>query len=46
LRNVTPNGDGTFSASGVRQSPPGTRPPGVNPEVNVEIDASGKVKER
>jgi len=46
LRNVTPNVDGTFSASGVRQSPPGTRPPGVNPEVNVEIDASGKVKER
>ena len=46
LRNVTPNGDGTFSASGVRQSPPGTRQPGVNPEVNLEIDGSGKVKER
>jgi hypothetical protein len=45
LRNVTPNGDGTFSASGVRQSPSGTRP-GVSPEVNLEIDALGKVKER
>ena len=46
LRNVTPNGDGTFSARGTRQEPPGTRRPGGNPEVNVEIDASGNVKER
>jgi hypothetical protein len=46
LRNVTPNGDGTFSARGTRQDLPGTRRPGGNPEVNVEIDASGKVKER
>ena len=46
LRNVTPNGDGTFSARGTRQAPPGARGPGGNPEVNVEIDASGNVKER
>ena len=46
LRNVTPNGDGTFSARGVRQDPPGTRRPGSNPEINVEIDASGNVRER
>ena len=46
LRNVTPNGDGTFSASGVRQNPPGTRRPGANPEVRLEIDASGNVRER
>ena len=46
LRNVTPNGDGTFSARGTRQNPPGARRPGGNPEVNVEIDASGNVKER
>ena len=46
LRSVTPNGDGTFSARGVQQNPPGTRRPGSNPEVNLEIDASGNVKER
>jgi hypothetical protein len=46
LRNLTPNGDGTFSASGVRQSPPGTRRPGTNPEIRLEIDASGNVRER
>ena len=47
LRNVTPNGDGTFSARGIRQDPPlGARRPGANPEVNLEIDASGNVKER
>ena len=46
LRNVTPNGDGTFSARGVRRDPPGMRRPGSNPEINVEIDASGKVRER
>ena len=46
LRNVTPNGDGTFSARGVRQGPPGMRRPGSNPEINVEIDASGNVRER
>jgi hypothetical protein len=45
LRNVTPNGDGTFSATGVRQNPPGTRP-GIAPEVKVDIDASGNVRER
>ena len=47
LRNVTPNGDGTFSARGTRQAPPlGARRPAGNPEVNLEIDASGNVKER
>ena len=47
LRNVTPNGDGTFSARGTRQDPPlGARRPAGNPEVNVDIDASGRVKER
>lgn len=46
LRNVTPNGDGTFSARGTRQDLPGARRLGGNPEVNVEIDASGNVKER
>ena len=46
LRNVTPNGDGTFSARGVLQNPPGSRRLGGNPEVNLEIDASDKVKER
>ena len=46
LRNVTPNGDGTFSARGVQQNPAGARRPGGNPEVNLEIDASGNVKER
>jgi hypothetical protein len=45
LRNVTPNGDGGFSARAVRQNPPGTRS-GFRPEVNVEIDASGNVRER
>lgn len=45
LRNVTPNGDGTFSAQGVRTNPPGTRP-GPQPDVRVDIDASGNVKER
>src|SRR5260221_373513 len=45
LRNVTPNGDGTFSAQGVRTNPPGTRP-GSQPEVKVDIDASGNIKER
>jgi hypothetical protein len=46
LRNVTPNGDGTFSARGVQQNPPGALRSGRNPEVNLEIDASGNVKER
>lgn len=46
LRNVTPNGDGTFSARGIRQDPPGTPRPGGSPEVNVEIDSSGRVRER
>ena len=46
LRNVTPNGDGTFSARAVRQDPSGMWRPGSNPEINVEIDASGNVRER
>ncbi|MPZ34426.1 MAG: hypothetical protein GEV13_26155 [Rhodospirillales bacterium] len=45
LRNVTPNGDGSFSARAVRQNPSGARP-GINREVNVEIDASGNIRER
>lgn len=45
LRNVTPNGDGTFSAQGTRTSPPGIRP-GGEPEVKVDIDSSGRIKER
>lgn len=45
LRNVTPDGHGGFSARAVRESPPGTRP-GVSSEINVEIDASGKIRER
>jgi hypothetical protein len=45
LRNVTPNGDGSFSARAVRQNPPGTRPD-ISPDVKVEIDASGNIKER
>jgi hypothetical protein len=45
LRNLTPNGDGSFSARAVRQNPPGAQP-GVSPDVNVEIDGSGNVKER
>ena len=46
LRNVTPNGDGGFSAQAVRQRPPGSTRPGVNREVRIEIDASGNVRER
>ena len=46
LRNVTPNGDGTVSTRGTRQDPPGARRPGSNREINLEIDASGNVKER
>ena len=45
LRNVMPNGDGTFSAQGTRENPQGMRP-GQAPEVKVDIDSSGKVKER
>jgi hypothetical protein len=45
LRNMTPNADGTFSARGTRSHPPGVRP-GSRPEVNVDIDASGNIKER
>lgn len=45
LRNMTPNADGTLSARGVRNNPPGVRP-GSSPEVNIEIDASGNIKER
>ncbi|CAN5789472.1 hypothetical protein BH11PSE3_BH11PSE3_48220 [soil metagenome] len=44
LRNMTPNADGTFSADGTRGAP-GIRQ-GTGPEVKVDIDASGHVKER
>ena len=44
LRNVTPNGDGTFSAQGMRASPPGIRSRN-QPEVKVNIDGSGNVRE-
>ena len=43
LRNVTPNGDGTFSAEGVRQTPDRTSP---HADVKVDIDSSGNVRER
>jgi hypothetical protein len=45
LRNMTPNPDGTYSALGTRRDPPGARP-GSQPEVKVDIDASGNIKER
>ena len=45
LRNMSPNADGTFSARGTRPDPPGIRP-GSRHEVNVDIDASGNIKER
>jgi hypothetical protein len=43
LRNVTPNGDGTFSAEGMRQAPGSTLP---HPDVKLDIDSSGNVRER
>jgi hypothetical protein len=46
LRNVTPNGDGGFSAQAVRQNLSGSTRPGINREVRIEIDASGNVRER
>lgn len=47
LRNMTPNPDGTFSGQATRSDPPGGRiRPGGRPEVNVDIDASGNIKER
>jgi hypothetical protein len=41
LRSMTPNGDGTFSARATRSDPSGSRP-----EINVDIDTSGNVRER
>jgi hypothetical protein len=45
VRGLTPNGDGTVSGRAVRDDPTG-RSPGSNAEINVDIDASGKVRER
>ncbi|MBL6651485.1 MAG: hypothetical protein ISP49_07830 [Reyranella sp.] len=45
VRGLTANGDGTVSGRAVRDDPMG-RWPGSNAEVNVDIDASGKVRER
>ena len=45
LRNVTPNGDGTFSAQGTRDNRD-TRRPGIPRDTTVDIDASGRVRER
>ena len=45
VRGLTPNGDGTVSGRAVRDDPTG-RLPGSNAEINVDIDGSGKVRER
>ena len=45
LRSMTPNADGTYSGRATRPSPLGNRPTS-GPEVNVDIDASGNIKER
>ena len=45
LRNVTPNGDGTFSAQGTHENRDTLRP-GRPRETTVDIDASGRVRER
>jgi hypothetical protein len=45
LRNLAPNADGTFSGRATRRDQPGMRP-GPRPEVNVDIDASGNIRER
>ncbi len=45
VRGLTPNGDGTVSGRAVRDDPTG-RSPGSNAEINVDVDASGKVRER
>jgi hypothetical protein len=46
MRGMTANPDGTFSGRATRRDPPGSVRPGSRPEVNVEIDASGNVRER
>ena len=46
MRSMTANPDGTFSGKATRADPPGGVRRGSNPEVNVEIDASGNVRER
>ena len=46
VRGLTPNGDGTFSGRATRDAVPNTRRPQPNPEVNVDIDAAGNVRER
>ncbi len=46
LRNVTPNGDGGFSAQAVRQNPPGRQLPGTDRDIRIEIDSAGNVRER
>jgi hypothetical protein len=43
LRNVTPNGDGTFSAQAIRDQPGTIRP---TPDLKVDIDSQGNVRER
>jgi hypothetical protein len=45
VRGLTPNGDGTMSGRAVREDPTG-RLPANNGEINVDIDSSGKVRER
>lgn len=47
VRGLTPNGDGTMSGRAMRVSrdPTGWRG-GTSGEVNVEIDASGRIRER
>jgi hypothetical protein len=45
VRGLTPNGDGTVSGRAVRGDSTG-RWPANNAEINVDIDASGKVRER
>lgn len=45
LRSMTPNPDGTLSTRATRNDNLGVRS-GPSPEVNVDIDASGNIKER
>jgi hypothetical protein len=45
LRGLTPNGDGTMSGIARRDMPAGSRP-GNAPDVKVDIDSSGNIKER
>jgi hypothetical protein len=46
IRSMTANPDGTFSGKATRLDPPSGVRRGSSPEVNVEIDASGNVRER